>query len=377
MATRNPRLDFDALKSVADFGTVLTHYAALGELSLNGTNTQSRQLSLHCPFHDDITPSLSVNRDKGVFNCHAAGCGCSGNVLDFVLAMEVMAGRLAKDELRQAAERLAAIVGFAVEDRKTASEPRRAPKRGKRTKPRPEAETAADGDPGEAEEASEPEIEANKPLSASFLERFQATLAVDHPYLAERGLDPATAAAWGIGFQSTGAWQNRVVIPITDAAGRDPRLCRAVGLGRRALPDGEGKYKLPKAQHFNKKRALFNHHRVSQARHVTLVEGYFAAIRLQRLGLPAVALMGNAISAEQVALLNALPRLVAVTVLLDGGAHNQATTDRGLGVIARHDPTFRVRALALPEGEQPDTVEEAWLKAHYPSLTRQAVGQES
>ena len=30
MATRNPRLDFDALKSVADFGTVLTHYVALG-----------------------------------------------------------------------------------------------------------------------------------------------------------------------------------------------------------------------------------------------------------------------------------------------------------------------------------------------------------
>lgn len=370
MATRTPRLDFDALKSVADFGTVLTHYTALGELSLSGTNMQSRQLSLHCPFHDDTTPSLSVNRDKGVFNCHAAGCGCRGNVLDFVLAMEAMAGRLAKDELRQAAERLAAIVGFAVEARKTASEPRRASKRGKRAKPCPDAETAVLGDPGAAEEVSGPELEANKPLSASFLERFQATLAFDHPYLAERGLDPAMAAAWGIGFQSTGAWQNRVVIPITDAQGEILAYAGRWALGDDALPDGEGKYKLPKAQHFNKKLALFNHQRVRQARHVTLVEGYFGAIRLQRLGLPAVALMGNAISAEQVALLNALPRLVAVTVLLDGGAYNQATTDRVLGVIARHDPSFRVRALALPEGEQPDVIEEAWLKAHYPSLTR-------
>lgn len=214
-------------------------------------------------------------------------------------------------------------------------------------------------------------------MSASFLERFQATLAVDHPYLAARELDPATAATWGIGFQSTGAWQNRVVIPITDAQGEILAYAGRWALGDDALPDGEGKYKLPKAQHFNKKLALFNHQRVRQARHVTLVEGYFGAIRLQRLGLPAVALMGNTIAAEQVALLNALPRLVAVTVLLDGGAYNQATTDRGLGVIARHDPTFRVRALALPEGAQPDTVEEAWLKAHYPSLTRQAVGQGS
>ena len=62
---------------------------------------------MHCPFHDDQTPSLSVNRDKGVFNCHAAGCDCSGNVLDFVLAMEVKAGRLGKDDVRASAERLA------------------------------------------------------------------------------------------------------------------------------------------------------------------------------------------------------------------------------------------------------------------------------
>jgi len=371
MATRNPRLDFDVLKSVADFGTVLMHYAALGELSLKGANTQSRQLSLHCPFHDDTTPSLSVNRDKGVFNCHAAGCGCRGNVLDFVLAMEVMAGRLAKDELRQAAERLAAIGGFAVEARKTASESRRASKRGERRKTTSrEAETAVLDDPDAAGEVSDRELEANKPLSASFLERFQATLTFAHPYLAERGFDPATAEAWGIGFQSNGAWQNRVVIPITDAQGEILAYAGRWALGDDALPDGEGKYKLPKAQHFNKKLALFNHQHAWQARHVSIVEGYFGALRMRQLGLPAVALMGNSISPEQVALLNGFPKLEAATVLLDGGAYNQATTDRLLGVIARHHPTFRVRALTLPEGAQPDTADEAWLIAHYPSLTR-------
>ena len=138
MATRKPRLDFEAIKSVADFGTVLAHYDAKGELSLKGANTGSGQIAMHCPFHDDQTPSLSVNRDKGVFNCHAAGCDCSGNVLDFVLAMEVMAGRLGKDDVRASAERLAEIVGFAVEGRKTASEPRRASPGAKRTNPCPE-----------------------------------------------------------------------------------------------------------------------------------------------------------------------------------------------------------------------------------------------
>jgi len=35
-----------------------------------------------CPFHDDKTPSLSVDREKGLFNCF--GCGESGDVFNFV-----------------------------------------------------------------------------------------------------------------------------------------------------------------------------------------------------------------------------------------------------------------------------------------------------
>lgn len=370
--SRTPRLDFDALKSVADFGTVLEHYDAKGELSLKGTNSRNGQISMHCPFHDDQTPSLSVNRDKGVFNCHASGCGRSGNVLDFVLAMEVMAERLGEDDIREAAMLLAAIVGFSENDQRPPAKPRRASPGSKRAKPRPNATTAALDASAAAEKASEPELATNKPLSAPFLERFQATLDFEHLYLEERGLDPATARGWGIGFQTAGAWQNRVVIPITNVGGAVLAYAGRWALGDETIPPGEGKYKLPKAQLFNKKLALFSHHRVTRSRHLTVVEGYFGAIRLQSLGLPAVALMGNSISIEQVDLLIGLGlgSLEAITVMLDGGPHNQAMTDRALGVIARYNPNFRVRALTLPEGEQPDTVAEGWLIEHYPSLQR-------
>jgi 5S rRNA maturation endonuclease (ribonuclease M5) len=40
-----------------------------------------RELSLRCPFHDDGTPSLSFNVEKGVWKCHA-GCG-GGGLVDF------------------------------------------------------------------------------------------------------------------------------------------------------------------------------------------------------------------------------------------------------------------------------------------------------
>ena len=36
-----------------------------------------------CPFHEDKNPSLSVDRNKGLFNCF--GCGAGGDVFDFVM----------------------------------------------------------------------------------------------------------------------------------------------------------------------------------------------------------------------------------------------------------------------------------------------------
>lgn len=34
-----------------------------------------------CPFHKDISPSLSLSNEKGVFNCF--GCGVKGNIITF------------------------------------------------------------------------------------------------------------------------------------------------------------------------------------------------------------------------------------------------------------------------------------------------------
>lgn len=37
-----------------------------------------------CPFHEDKTPSLSVDVTKGVYKCHSAGCGAQGNVFSLI-----------------------------------------------------------------------------------------------------------------------------------------------------------------------------------------------------------------------------------------------------------------------------------------------------
>ena len=55
-----------------------------------------------CPFHDDHTPSLSVNTDKGVWKCHA--CNIGGGVLDFEQ-------RFSSSDKDTALTRIAEVVG--------------------------------------------------------------------------------------------------------------------------------------------------------------------------------------------------------------------------------------------------------------------------
>src|SRR5271154_2407184 len=58
-----------------------------------------------CPFHNEKTPSFTVNEDKGFFHCF--GCGAHGDVIGF----EMRAGHLSFPE---AIERLAAEAGLEV-----------------------------------------------------------------------------------------------------------------------------------------------------------------------------------------------------------------------------------------------------------------------
>ena len=59
-----------------------------------------------CPFHDDRTPSFSLNPDSGLWFCH--GCGIGGDILTFVEKAEGL-------NFRGAFAKLAAIAGIPVE----------------------------------------------------------------------------------------------------------------------------------------------------------------------------------------------------------------------------------------------------------------------
>jgi DNA primase len=297
-----------------------------------------------CPFHDE-RPSCSVNLAKCLFHCFS--CHAKGNVLDFVHRMETRDG--ATVSLRQAGLTLASICGIGVDGSERRQEPRRA-RAAKETATLPSR--GQNGAPGQPERECEAVPTRNKPLG------FRLTLDPKHPYLAARGLSPELALLFGLGFCAKGSMAGRVCIPIENVEGELVAYAgRWVGSDAE-LPEGEEKYKLPKG--FHKALELWNLHRVRHCKHFILVEGYFGAMRLHGLRLPAVALMGSSLSDEQVALLREhCPALRFVTIMLDGDEAGQKAVDI---ITARLAKYWWTRDVLLPDGTQPDTVEKSVLE---------------
>jgi DNA primase len=89
-----------------------------------------------------------------------------------------------------------------------------------------------------------------------------------------------------------------------------------------------------------------------------VVEGYFAAIHLHGLRVPAVALMGTSVSVPQLELL-AHANARHVTVLLDGDDAGRAASEEVAGAIAN---VAWSRIVHLPADAQPDTIDPAQLE---------------
>jgi DNA primase len=187
----------------------------------------------------------------------------------------------------------------------------------------------------------------NKPLG------FRLTLEREHAYLRERGLSPELIERFGLGVCAYGGMTGRLCIPIENVEGKLVAYAGRWALEPTDLPAGEEKYKLPKG--FHKSLELFNLHRAKACRHLYVVEGYFGAIRLHRLRVPAIALMGSSISESQVALLREhCPTLRFVSVMLDGDDAGRSAAPEVAARLAKH---WWTRIVALPEGTQPDTVD--------------------
>jgi len=182
-------VDFSAVKRAVSLQAVLCDY------QVQGFRRHRDQLQGCCPIHDGTRDdSFRVHLTKNVFHCFA--CRARGNVLDFVAAME-------KCSIREAALRLQQWFGVAT----LPDSP------GTRLYP-----ATAD--------MQKRKLVRKEEASNTHL-RFALTgLDRNHPYLAQRGIDPATASEFGVGlYPGPGLMRGRIVIPIRNADLPERRIC--------------------------------------------------------------------------------------------------------------------------------------------------------
>lgn len=307
-----------------------------------------------CPFHDEKTPSFSVNVDEQFYYCF--GCQATGTALTFLMEHDRL-------DFPDAVEVLAGSVGLTV--------PRESSPRGR--------ETEDDQRPlYRALEA------ADKYYRAMLRGHPDASRAVD--YLKARGVTGMVARDFGIGFAPPGwdglikalsadvadleraglvitneqqrtydRFRDRITFPIRDTRGR------VIGFGGRVLGDDTPKYlNSPETPVFHKGRELYGLYEARRAvrdlRRFVVVEGYMDVVALSQAGITyAVATLGTATSeAHFEKLYRYAPEVVCC---FDGDSAGREAAWKALGIAL---PTLKqgrqLKFAFVPEGDDPDTL---------------------
>jgi DNA primase len=281
-------IDFRELRSKLNFRDVLEKYQVRLQFRSGG-----KQAIGPCPLPNHsgnrIKQSFSANIEKGIFQCFS--CEAKGNVLDFACRMEGLDPEKGED-LRTVALRLAEH--FQIRQERSKATPSK-PAGSNRTR--------------RADQSCR--VIINAPLDFELKD-----LDPRHDYLARRRIEFETAKFFGLGFCSRGRMAGRLAIPIHNPVGK------LVGYAGRIVEPPEAPKDIPKylfpgarnhegATHeFKKSLLLYNAHRITApVSDLIIVEGFASVWWLTQNGFPnCVAVMGSAISEEQVKLVLVLVR---------------------------------------------------------------------
>jgi DNA primase len=335
----------ERVKGAADIVEVVSAHT---DLRRQGT----RYVGL-CPFHEERTPSFSVEPQEKLYHCF--GCGVGGDVIKFVEEKEGLG-------FTEAVEVLADRYGVELE--REQEDPRAEAKRQLRRR-------------------LEQLLERSAAFYSNYLwESEEAGKARD--YLAQRGLREEALRAFGVGFAPS-AWdkilvrgqqagfsieelravglvqrgrsggeydrfRERIMFPIRDRRGR------VLGFGGRAMRSDQGaKYvNTAETDFFHKSQMLYGvdlaKAAIAKAGRAVVVEGYTDVLALHQAGIEeAVGVMGTAITPDQVAALSGM--VEEVVLALDADSAGQEAMLRAQRVAAGR--RMRLRVAAMPAGEDP------------------------
>jgi DNA primase len=332
---------------------------AIDFVELVGTRTELRRAGPRsyeglCPFHDERSPSFSVEPLEKVYYCF--GCQASGDVFTFVQETEGV-------DFKGALELLADRAGVELEVEK--EDPREAQRRARRerllellsrTASYYERYLWESGEAGHARGYLE-----ERGLDEAILKEFRvgyAPSAWDRVLLASRrgGFSEAELYETGLAQRSQergglyDRFRSRIMFPLADLRGR------VLGFGARAMREGQRPKYLNTSDNdvYHKGRHLYGgdlaRAAAAKAGEVIVCEGYTDVIALHQAGFKnAVGLMGTALTDEQVGELGRMAQTVLLA--LDADSAGQEAMLKASRLAARRK--LELRVVELPAGADP------------------------
>ena len=328
--------------------------AAADMVEIVAARTQLRRVGARytgrCPFHEERTPSFSVNPQDKLFYCF--GCGKGGDAVTFVRETEQL-------DFAEAVEWLAERFNVTLEYEE--SSPERDAARGRRERLLALLEQAArfyervlwDSDRGAGVRA----YLAERGLDEAVCREYRLGHAPGGTTLArkarEHGFTQAELAGAGlVNRRGNDYFSRRLLFPLADARGR------VLGFGARRLEDDDplpAKYvNSPESELFHKAAVVYGLDRaraaIAKQDRACVVEGYTDVLALRQAGFePVVASMGTALTERQLKELSRLTR--RLYLCFDADAAGETATLRGMDLAAAQG--FDVRVIALPSGLDP------------------------
>ena len=349
----------DVIARVRDAARISDFIAAHVSLKKRG-----RSLLGLCPFHNEKTPSFSVNDERGFYHCF--GCSAGGNVFKFLMEIE---GLTFPESVRKVADRYGIDV----------------------------PESSAGGPTAKAKaglheinasaaryyrrfllesEHAEPfrDYIKSRELNDEICERYWVGAASPSgrglaKWFAKEGIDLSDAVRLGLIINRDGhafdRFRGRVMFPIRDPQGR------VIGFGGRLIGDAEGPKYLnsPESDVYRKSRALYGLFESREAAREAaredpggngsrgierwaLVEGYLDVLALAQNGMVgAVATCGTALTPDQSRILSRYAE--DIVTVFDGDDAGRRAAARSFGVLL--EAGVWGRGVLLPTNHDPDS----------------------
>lgn len=350
---RIPRAVIDEVRNSVDIVDVIGRYVQLKKAGKNFTGL--------CPFHNEQTPSFSVNAEKQYYHCF--GCGRSGNVFQFLMDYQHI-------NFVEAVAAVAKDAGISLPEQYVQSSNRPA--------------APVDSETGQLiqlhQKAAElyhyilvgtPAGEAGlhyltrRGVSRELIDQFQLGFAPEQQvlkaYCDKEKLDYQLLRKSGLFTEDREGqlhdrFANRVMYPIKNRRGQVIAFSgRLLSTANTDLP----KYlNSPETPIFNKRRTLFNldvaRKAARQDGKLYLFEGFMDVISAFGAGIQGgVASMGTSFTEEQVETIHRTT--TQLDICYDGDSAGQNAIDRAIKLVeSQQAGNLQVRVVQLPAGVDPD-----------------------